>query len=81
MQGAAFFDQIEAVDAFDFAVGEELADHTEGSVVVSGLTEGRNQHAAVEDDEVDVGRGEDGQAPAGHFTGFGEGEFEDFEVE
>ena len=34
MQGAAFFHQIEAVDAFDFAVGEEFSKHSQGSGVV-----------------------------------------------
>jgi hypothetical protein len=43
------------------------------------LAEGGDENSTVDDEEVDVGGGEDGEAPAGDFAGLGEGNFDDFE--
>lgn len=60
VQGAAFFDEIEAVDGDDFTIGEKLADHAGGAVVIAVLTEGGDEDGVVCDEEVHVGCGEDG---------------------
>ena len=49
-----------------------LGDDAEGAVVVFPLAEGGDEDGVVEDEEIHVGGGEDGQAPAGDFAGLGE---------
>ena len=54
MQGAAFLNEVEAVDGDDVAVREKFADDTESTVVIFGLVERWNQHGMVENEEIDV---------------------------
>lgn len=72
MQRAAFLDEVEAVDRDDLAGGELFGDDAEGTVVVFPLAEGGDEDGVVEDEEIHVGGGEDGEAPAGNFAGLGE---------
>lgn len=43
MQGAAFLNEVEAVDGDDLAAWELFCDDAEGTVVVVPLAEGRNE--------------------------------------
>ena len=79
MQRATLLNQVEAVDGCYFAIGEQFADDAEGAVVVFGLAEGGDEHAVVDDEEVDVGGRQDRQAPAGDVAGLRERDFRDFE--
>lgn len=79
MKCAAFFDQVEAVDAGDGAVGKKLTENAEGAVVVAGLAEGGYEEAVVYDEEIHVGSGQDGESPTGDLAGFGEMDLHKFE--
>ena len=54
MQGAAFFDEVETVDASDFSIRKKLADHAEGTIVISLLAKGGDEHSAVDDEEIHI---------------------------
>ena len=54
MEGAAFLDEVEAVDGDDLAVRELLGDDAEAAVIVFPLAEGWNEDGVVEDEEIDV---------------------------
>ena len=47
MQGATFFDEIEAVDAYHFAIGENFLNDRERALVVFFLTELRHDHSVI----------------------------------
>lgn len=79
MEGAAFFDEVEAVDAGDFSIWEKFAENAEGAVVVAGLAEGGDEEAVVYDEKVHVRGGQDGKSPTGDLAGFGEVDFDDLE--
>lgn len=77
VEGAAFLDEVEAVDGDDLAVGELLGDDAEGADVVFPLAEGGDEDGVVEDEEIDVGGGENGEPPAGDLASLGEVDGED----
>ena len=57
MQGAESPDEIDGMDADDFAIGKELSENSERDAVV-GIVEGRDEDKAVGDVEVGVAGGE-----------------------
>lgn len=68
VEGSAFLDEVEAIDGDDFTVGKLLGDDAESAVVVFGLAKGGDEKRVVENEEVHVGGGEDGESPARHFA-------------
>ncbi len=78
VQRAAFLDEVEAVDGDDLAGRKLLGDDAEGAVVVFPLAESGDEDGVVEDEEIHVGGGKDGEAPAGDLAGLGEVDGEDF---
>lgn len=54
MEGAAFLDEVEAIDGDDFPVGKLFGDDGEGLLIVGGLAEGWDEDGVVYDQEVDV---------------------------
>lgn len=46
VKGSAFLNEVKAVDRDDLTVGEKLADDTEGTLVIFGLTESRDNYGA-----------------------------------
>ena len=79
MQGSAFFDKVEGVDADDFAGGEKFSQDTAGAVVIACLAECRDKHAAIDDEKIDVGGGQYRESPSGNLAGFGHRHFDEFE--
>ena len=75
MEGAQAPDEVDGVDADDFAVGEAAGDGVEGVAVV-GVVEGGDEDERVGDVEVGVAGGE---ALAFEGDGVGHGEFDDLE--
>ena len=71
VEGAAFLDEVEAVDGDDLAIRKLLGDDADGTTVVFRLAEGRDENGMVKDEEIDVGGGEDGEARAGDFACLG----------
>jgi len=64
MKSSTFFHEVKGVDTDDFTVGEKFAEDAAGSVVVAGLAEGRDEHAAIDDEEVDVSSGQNRKSPS-----------------
>ena len=55
MEGAMLEDDGAAVDAHNFAVGEDLSDDSHGFCVEVGLVVGGNQYGTIDDQIVGVG--------------------------
>ena len=76
MQGAESPDEIDGMDADDFAVGKKLGENFERDAVV-GIVEGRHQDQAVGDIEVGVAGG---KALAAKDDRARQGQFDDREL-
>ncbi len=56
MEAAAFFDEVEAVNAYDLTVGKKASDEGESRLIVF-LGKSRNEDSPLDDEEIDVAGG------------------------
>lgn len=56
VEAAAFFDEVEAVNAYDLTVGKKASDEGESRLIVF-LGKSRNEDSPLDDEEIDVAGG------------------------
>ncbi len=56
MEAAAFFNEVQAIDPNDLALGEKASDERESRLIVF-LGKSRNEDGPLDDEEIDVAGG------------------------